>query len=187
MAHKKPIDIITSHPVLDEILTAHQDYIGKLFAGYRNHCFIVYNLVRHASDLDQEQDTALVIAAAFHDLSLWTDGSFDYLPPSIAIAKIYCQSTGRTEIAPLVEAMILYHHKVFTGKLKKMDPLIAAFRNADWSAVTFGLIPFDMFTRHRRAIASTFPDKGFHWFLVWRAIKHIFTGGLLNPLPMMKW
>jgi len=83
--------------------------------------------------------------------------------------------------------MIANHHKITVGALKNQDSLVLAFRNADWSVVTFGLMPFDRFTKHRRAIASAFPNKGFHWFLVRRAIKHVLTGGLFNPMLMMKW
>jgi hypothetical protein len=179
--------VVAQHQRLDTILSRYRSAIGAQWEGYRNHCFTVYNLTRIAINLDAERDDIVAIATAFHDIALWSDDRIDYLEPSMAHAVAFCKAEGRPEIAPLVSDMILYHHKIFPGSLARFDPLVRAFRNADWSAFTFGMIPFDRYTTPRRAVAAAFPDAGFHDFLAKRTIRHLRSGGVTNPLPMMKW
>ena len=37
----------------------------------------------------------MAIAAAFHDIGIWTAGTFDYLEPSVRVAAAYLTGTGR--------------------------------------------------------------------------------------------
>ncbi|MEO1014327.1 MAG: HD domain-containing protein [Pseudomonadota bacterium] len=187
MAVSTSFSVATAHPLIDDLLDKHRTTIGEQFVGYRNHCFTVYNIVRALMDLTPEDDAAVAIAVAFHDIALWTDDRIDYIDPSIALARDWCAASGHGEKADRVADMIFWHHKIFRGALKTSDPLVLAFRNADWSAFTFGFIPFDRNKDYRRAIASEFPDAGFHDFLNRRALRHVLSGGIFNPLPMMKW
>lgn len=177
---------ITAHPLLDAILETHRTAIGEQYEGYRNHCLTVLNLVFHDQDLPASRADAVAIAAAFHDIALWTDDRIDYLDPSVAHARRFCDTTGREDLADLVADMIEWHHKILPGSLSAMDPLVRRFRDADWSAFTFGLIPLDRFTPHRKAIAAALPDAGFHAFLNARTLRHLSTGGWRDPLPMMR-
>lgn len=186
MAPQTEFEVAHSHPLLDEILSTYREQLGTLWHGYRNHCLTVFNIIRARMQLTSEQETAVVIAAAFHDLALWSDDTFDYLDPSAARARVYCEQTGRAEMAPLVESMIQNHHKIFRGSLVGGDQLCLAFRDADWSAFTFGLIPFDRSSKPRKLIAATFPNAGFHIFLAKRTVRHLVSGGIFNPFPMMK-
>ena len=179
--------VVDAHPVLDAILEEHRDALGEHRVGYRNHCLTVYNLVRASGPLDGDEDTAIAIACAFHDLALWTDDRMDYLEPSIDRARAWARVHGHEALVPLVDELILEHHKVTTASLSDRHPLVRRFRDADWSAFTFGWIPLDRFRPHRRAIASAFPDAGFHAFLTRRALRHLRSGGLRDPLPMFRW
>ena len=85
--------------------------------------------------LDDAQDDAVAIAAAHHDIALWTDDRIDYLDPSWDHALAWLEREGRTELSDVVSDMIVYHHKITTGAFARMDPLALAFRNADWSAL----------------------------------------------------
>eukprot|EP00282_Hemiselmis_andersenii_P008435 CAMPEP_0114135948 /NCGR_PEP_ID=MMETSP0043_2-20121206/14954_1 /TAXON_ID=464988 /ORGANISM="Hemiselmis andersenii, Strain CCMP644" /LENGTH=218 /DNA_ID=CAMNT_0001229671 /DNA_START=51 /DNA_END=707 /DNA_ORIENTATION=+ len=180
--------IITSHPILDAILEEHKAVIGKQYHGYRNHCLTVMNLANHrmGGSLTEEQDDVLAVAAAFHDIALWTDNRIDYLDPSIARMEEYAKRTGRDKHIKLMRDMIYYHHKIFTGAFASMDPLIGAFQAADSSAFTFGLVPFDMSTPYRAAVGKALPNKGFHNFLVGRGARHLFSGKVttMGPAPM---
>jgi len=182
-----PFKTVTAHPLLDEILERYRSQIGAQWTGYRNHCLTVYNIVRARTSLDDERDAAVAIACAFHDIALWSDDRIDYIDPSVAHARNYCAETGRHAMAQLVADMIFYHHKIFPGSLARFDPLVRIFRDADWSAFTFGVIPFDRMTAPRKAIAAALPNAGFHAFLNARTIRHLKEGGISNPLPMMKW
>jgi hypothetical protein len=50
--------------------------------------------------LDPEQLEKVAVAAAFHDLGIWTDGTFDYLPPSIRLAREWLGQSGKAEWEP---------------------------------------------------------------------------------------
>ncbi len=78
--------LLTEIPTLDELLHAHAAELGPDFAAYRNHTYRVVNLCAALSSHDTGQLQKMAIAAAFHDLGIWTDGTFDYLHPSIRLA-----------------------------------------------------------------------------------------------------
>jgi len=180
------VKVALEHTLLDSILEDYRSAIEAQWTGYRNHCLTVYNLVRHARNLNQREDNLVAIATAFHDIALWSDDRVDYIDPSVAHAREWCSNNGYQSDADLVADMIFYHHKIFPSSLKSMHPLVRAFRDADWSAFTFGWIPYDRNTPVRKAIAAALPDAGFHAFLIARTVRHVREGGLLNPFPMMK-
>lgn len=78
--------LLTEIATLDELLHAHAAALGGDFTGYRNHTHRVVNLCVALSSGEPEELQKMAIAAAFHDLGIWTDGTFDYLPPSKAVA-----------------------------------------------------------------------------------------------------
>jgi hypothetical protein len=52
----------------------------------------------------------IAVAAVFHDLGIWTNKTFDYLAPSIALAREYVAAKGRADWIVEIEAMIEEHH-----------------------------------------------------------------------------
>src|SRR5262249_2403483 len=102
---------------LDEGLSAHDPALGADFEGYRNHAYRVANFCfaltsdSIAAVADPDQVAKIALAAAFHDLGIWTDGTFDYLLPSNRLASAYLAEAGRSEWAPEISETILQHHK----------------------------------------------------------------------------
>ncbi len=85
--------------LLDEVLSAHAGALGADFEGYRNHAYRVANFCLALTSTsttagDEERIAKIALAAAFHDLGIWTDATFDYLPPSNRLAKAYLAETG---------------------------------------------------------------------------------------------
>ena len=80
--------LLTSVPTIDEVLGDHASDLRHDFTGYRNHVYRVVNfctaIVGDRGDLEK-----VAVAAAFHDLGIWTNKTFDYIPPSLALAREY--------------------------------------------------------------------------------------------------
>ena len=169
---------------LDEVLTAHAGALGRDFTAYRNHTYRVVNLCAAQHPVGPEQLEKLAIAAAFHDLGIWTDGTFDYLPPSVRLAKAYLARTGRAAWAPEIAAMILDHHKLSPHRGDSLW-LVEPFRRADWVDVSRGLITFGLPRPVLREIVSTWPSAGFHKRLVQLELTRLRTHPW-NPLPMVR-
>jgi hypothetical protein len=176
--------LFTEIPALDELLHAHAAELGGDFAAYRNHTYRVVNLCVALSSDDPEQLQKMVIAAAFHDLGIWTDATFDYLQPSVRLASAHLARAGREEWTPEITRMILEHHKI---SRYRGDPrwLTEPFRRADWVDVSRGLITFGLSRGLLREIFSTWPSAGFHKRLVQLELRRLRTHPL-SPLPMMR-
>ena len=176
--------------LLDEVLSAHAGALGADFEGYRNHAYRVANFCLALTPTspsptagDEERFGKIALAAAFHDLGIWTDATFDYLDPSNRLAKAYLAETGRSGWAPDISEMILQHHKLtpFRGRCALVEP----FRRADLIDVSNGLASFGLGREFLREVFSLWPDARFHERLV-----RLFLGHLLrhpwNPLPMVR-
>ena len=175
----------TEIPTLDRLLAAHAAQIGRDLPAYRNHTYRVVNLCAALSSPEGPTLEKFALAAAFHDLGIWTDGTWDYLEPSVAQATAHLAATDRTAWTEEIAAMIREHHKI-TPYRGPAGPTVETFRQADWIDVTRGLLRFGLRRSFLRALYSTWPDEGFHAFLVrqtWtRAKRHP-----LSPLPMFRW
>jgi HD domain len=178
-----PIRLVTSVPTIDEVLQTHAAELGRDFTAYRNHVYRVLNLcAAMAEECDDLEKIA--VAAVFHDLGIWTNKTFDYLAPSIALAREYVAAKGRAEWIVEIETMIEEHHKI-TGAAAAAGSLVEPFRRADWIDVTRGLRTFGV---PRELIASVFrrwPSAGFHWRLVTLTAER-FRAHPLTPLPMVR-
>ena len=176
--------LLTEIATLDELLHAHEAALGSDFEGYRNHTYRVVNLCAALSSSEPEQLQKMAIAAAFHDLGIWTDGTFDYLQPSVRLAGAHLDRSGRAEWTPEITAMILEHHKISAWR---GDPhwLVEPFRRADWVDVTRGLRAFGLSRSLLREIFSAWPSAGFHKRLVQLELKRLRTHPW-NPLPMVR-
>lgn len=176
--------IITEFPRLDAILAAHSDAIGADFARYRNHCYRVANLCAARLPDDAGTLERVAIAAAFHDLGIWTHHTFDYLEPSVALAQSYLADHGRLDWEPEIVAAIRQHHKL--TKYSGTDgPIVEAFRRADWTDVTGGLLRFGTPRSFVRQLNVRWPTLGFHRLLVRLELRHL-RAHPLNPLPVFR-
>jgi len=177
--------LLTRVPTVDEVLDYHASQLGNDLTAYRNHVYRIVNLsVAIGGDTHIELEK-IAIAAVFHDLGIWTNKTFDYIAPSVALARAHLAARGMTDWIPEIEAMIVDHHKV-TSSRPDPQSLVESFRRADWIDVTFGLRRFGLPRPFIAAVGAAWPDAGFHRRLVELAIGRWWKHPL-SPLPMVKW
>lgn len=172
-----------SHIIIEEILSQHRNVLGKDFDTYRNHVYRVFNICLKL-DSEHQNEEKYAIVAAFHDLGIWTNNTFDYLEPSITLAKTYLEHTDNSDWQDEIASMIDMHHKMskYAGKYEKT---VETFRKADWMDVTMGTKRFGFPKSEFTQINQRFPTLGFHRFLIVQTMKNLFKPPL-NPLPMFK-
>ena len=170
-----------SFPFVEEILSVHQSALGGDFVAYRNHLRRVLNF-HLALTGEEEPAEAVAIAAAFHDLAIWTDGTFDYLGPSIRLAQAWLDANGRGDLAPEVAALIHEHHKMLAYE-GPFAASVETFRRADYVDVSLGLLRFGLPWRFVREVQAAHPDAGFHGRLVALTARQVLRTPLC-PLPM---
>jgi hypothetical protein len=117
--------------LLDDLLRKHAPAIGGDMPAYRNHCYRIVNFANALATGDPDQQDKLSIAAAFHDLGIWTHHTFDYLPPSAQLVRDWLPGVQRADWADEIVAMITEHHKI-TACAAHQTALVEAFRQADW-------------------------------------------------------
>ena len=169
-------------PRVDEILNRWKRELADDDRAYRNHVYRVIHFCAAFHEGGAEDREKVVIAASFHDLGIWANGTFDYLPPSIALAHEYLREQGLERWSAGIESMIGLHHKL----RKHDDVLVEAFRRADLVDVSLGLVKLGMPAAYVRAVKERFPNAGFHKRLVQLAGTW-FVRHPLNPLPVLKW
>jgi len=175
--------VLTDLALLDELHNQHAALLGKDFDAYRNHTYRLANFCAAQLDADDDRLRKIQVAAAFHDLGIWSARTFDYLPPSAALAQAWLAANGKQAWSEDVTAMIVEHHKITASR---SGPLVEAFRRADWADVTFGVINHGIPRALRREVFATFPDAGFHAMLLKLSARRLLTHPW-NPLPMMRW
>ena len=175
--------MIYSNQTIEELLQGFHNSLGKEYSKYRNHVYRVF-LACLILDEDPRNEVKYAIAAAFHDIGIWTDHTIDYLDPSITQAKLYLLKIGKEDWVDEVSHMIYWHHKVkkYTGKYQLT---VETFRKADWIDVTLGFRTFGLDMKNIRQNRKSFPNLGFHRFLV-RKVSGNFLAHPLKPLPMFK-
>lgn len=176
--------IVSSIPVLDELLNAYAGELGADHTAYRNHNYRVANFCIALMNASAEQVEKIGIACAFHDLGVWTHRTLDYLEPSRVLAREYLERIGKTAWSAEIEAMVVEHHK-----LRRADTvagsLVEAFRKADWIDVSLGALSFGLPRSFIGEVRSTFPNVGFHKRLVQLTGARIRTNPF-SPMPMMR-
>jgi hypothetical protein len=83
--------VTTKDDVLDYYLEKHHKQIGDDFQAYRHHCLRVLSFAKYFLSLENIDFASLeprvhndiVMALAYHDIALWTDGKLNYLTPSV--------------------------------------------------------------------------------------------------------
>ena len=172
-------------PSLDAILDAWRPVIGRDYVGYRNHVCRVLHCCFALRDCSTEERQKLVIAGAFHDLGIWTERTFDYLAPSIALASRYLAERGLDGWIPEIAMMIDLHHKLRAYR-GGAYPLVEVFRRGDLVDVSWGLVRFGLPWAYVRDAQRRFPDAGFHGRLVQLTAQR-FAEHPLSPIPVLKW
>lgn len=176
--------IIDQAPILDDILESWRVQLGRDFPAYRNHCYRILNFCLALSGERYDALDKVSIAAAFHDLGIWTAGTFDYLEPSRHLAVEYLAKTSQPAWSEEIGSMIVEHHKLTKYRVNP-DWLVETFRRADWIDVSKGKLRFGLPSDYLQAVLSKFPNAGFHKRLV-ALTRQRFRTHPLSPLPMMR-
>ena len=170
--------------MMDALFGRWRSALGPDFTAYRNHACRVFHLASALSGAGGEELEQLAVAAAFHDIGIWLDDTFDYLEPSIERAFRYLEETGRASWAGPVRDMIAEHHKVFPWHGPGRS-LVEAFRRADWLDVSRFVLPTRLPRSFLRELVAAFPWAGFHLRLVTLTLAWT-RRHPLRPLPMLK-
>lgn len=177
--------ILDPIPRIEEILGTWKKELGPDFTGYRNHVYRMAHFCMALGEKTPEIRAKIWIAAAFHDLGIWSEGTVDYLEPSVALAERYLERRGQTDWQQEVGWMIRFHHKVRPFSDARF-PLVERFRKADLVDVSLGLVRFGLPASLIREVKNHFPNAGFHKRLGELTVMQLKVDAL-NPLPMMKW
>ena len=177
--------LLTSLPTVEEVLDDHAAELGHDLTAYRNHVYRVVNLCLAMATDNRVELEKITVAAVFHDLGIWTNHTFDYIAPSVALAREHLAARGMADWIPEIEAMIVDHHKV-TPSHAHPQSLVESFRRADWIDVTRGLRRFGLPRTFIARVDAAWPNAGFHRRLVQLTIDR-FLKHPLTPLPMVKW
>jgi hypothetical protein len=176
--------LVANLPTVERVLDDHTSALGRDHIAYRNHVYRVVNLCLATGGDNPLGLEKIAVAGVFHDLGIWTNHTFDYIAPSVALAREHLASRGMADWIPEIEAMIMNHHKVTRADADL--PLVEAFRRADWIDVSLGLRRFGVPRPFIAAVTATWPDAGFHRRLVELTIDRWWKHPL-SPLPMVKW
>ena len=172
-----------STELITEILSFHKKELGSNFEKYHNHACRVFLFAAKLSEANDEQQKQLAIAAAFHDMGIWSANTMDYLDPSIKLAAEYLTEHKLEHWTESVSQIIDNHHKLTPFK---NNQLAESFRKADLIDLTFGFIKFGLSYSQISEYNKLFPAKGFQPYIFKEVFKNIVKHPL-NPLPIMKW
>ena len=180
--------------VVDELFESWREPLGEAWGPYRGH---VYRMLNFSLELlstegeslksygeGEEWIDILGIAAAFHDVGIWLDDTWDYLAPSRVHAADYLKEQGKEDWTEAVELIIEWHHKQ-TRYRGPHEILVENFRRGDLIDVSLGVIRFGIPRATTKEIQKAFANLGFHMMLV----KGLGVYGLKHPwkpLPMFR-
>ena len=175
--------ILTTQPLIEEILDAHADRARGVeagFAGYRGHVYRVFNLARGLVDDTDDRDDKLAIAAAFHDIEAFA--GLDYLAPSITTQDVWLERTGRSEWSEELAVVVAQHHRfgTYRGRHARLaEPL----RRADLADLSQGLIRSGLPKERVRAVRGAFDVGSFFTRSVPTAALRNLVRHPLDPMP----
>jgi hypothetical protein len=178
-----PPPILTTHPLIEEILDGHADRArgdAGGFAGYRGHVHRVFNLARCLVDDTDHRDDKLAIAAAFHDIEAFA--GLDYLAPSITTQDAWLERTGRSAWSEELAVVVAQHHRFGTYRgphARLAEPL----RRADLADLSQGLIRPGLPREFVRDVRATFDVGSFFTRTVPRAAARNLVRHPLDPMP----
>jgi hypothetical protein len=175
--------VLTDVQTLDTVIAAHADELGEDLVGYRNHSYRVLNLCLTLGPAEAHLER-VAIAAAYHDLGIWTHRTFDYLEPSAGLAAAHLQAESKAAWIPEVTEMIRHHHKLSRYR-RAAHALVEPFRQADWIDVSRGLLTFGVSKTRVGELFAIWPSAGFHRRLVELEMRRLRTHPW-SPLPMFR-
>lgn len=177
------MEIITENRIIDNILNSYKPELGKDFEQYKNHVYRVFNFAVIQTKTKEEYGI-LSISAAFHDIGIWTDNTFDYLQASVNHAYKYCANNSVSEeISKEIEIIINNHHKITRCRSSYLAEI---FRQADLTDLTFGLFHRNSNMKFVQKSRKYFHNEGFHLNLLKLFIINL-TKEPWDPLPMYRW
>lgn len=177
--------VTTSYEWVDQILESYRPVIQKDFDGYRNHVTRMLNFCHFlAPELSQADSQKLQIAAAFHDIGLWTHDRVDYLVPSYQECHKYLAKQGLTQWQQEIQIMIDMHH-LLSPYAGPHEVLAEIFRKADLVDFSLGLVKHGVAPKFVNAVKKALPNQGFHLALMRFFLKQL-TRNPLKPLPMLR-
>ncbi|MDB5226858.1 MAG: hypothetical protein JWN78_1051 [Bacteroidota bacterium] len=176
------MEVIKQYPLIEEIFSSYEKILGEDLEKYKNHVYRVFNYCLFLGDKTDEEKYA--VAGVFHDLGIWTNDTFDYLQPSIALATKYLTQHNKEKDAEEISLMIDHHHKITSYK-NKFENTVEIFRKADWTDVSMSVIHFEIPKSFIADVEKQFPYKAFHMKLVKLFLSN-FTQHPIKPLPMFK-
>ena len=184
VSHAPRMNLVHHHPLIEEVLSAWSTPLGAAREPYRGHVYRVFNVTRRlvqASTRDEE----LATAAVFHDLGIWSDATFDYLPPSIRRAREHIATRAPHLDSARVAEIIELHHRLRRVTRGPDAETVEAFRLADRVDVSRGLLAAGLERAYLRDLSQAFPYAGFHALLLRTAVRW-FVRHPLKPLPMLR-
>ena len=176
--------VLERHSFVEEMAARWGDALGTAREAYPGHAYRVLNYARALIGTERHDDE-LALAAAYHDLGIWSDRTFDYLGPSQQRAEAFRREGAPTIDAELL-ALLIYDHHLLRRPRTGIEPALRdAFRRADLVDVSRGTLRAGLPAALVREVANRFPYQGFHAILLRTAVQW----GLrhpLRPLPMVR-
>lgn len=172
-------------PLVEEILGAWKTEIGRDYTGYKNHVYRMVNFCFAQDDFSEVEREKIIVAGCFHDIGIWANETFDYLPPSIDLAKDYLRKSNLENWIPEIGLMIEQHHKL-RKYVDAKNVLIENFRRGDLVDFSLGLVKCGLPGDFIKMVKKQFPNAGFHKCLARIAGRWIFKHPF-NPAPVLKW
>jgi hypothetical protein len=177
-------DLLRTHPLVEEILDSHRDHAAgdeRGWASYRGHAYRVLNLARVLVPDREDRDDKLAIAAAFHDIDVFS--SLNYLGSSIRTMDAWLQRTGRGAWAEELAVVVAEHHRLAPCR-GRYAQLAEAFRRADLNDLSQGLTRSRLPREHVRAVRKSIDVGVFFTRTVPRAIVRQLVRHPLDPVPI---
>lgn len=170
-------------PLVEDVLGEREAVLSLNLTSYKNHVYRMVNFGLAFGDLSPAEEEKVIIAGCFHDLGIWNDGTFDYLRPSIALAREYLEQIHKPDWSDQISLMIGEHHKL---RRHRGDALTEALRRADLVDISLGVIRFGLDPVFVRDVRARFPNTGFHVGLLRTACSWVLHHPF-NPVPVLKW
>jgi hypothetical protein len=180
----KPGRIVERHPLIEDALDAWSESLGVDRARYVGHVYRVFNFARRIVGSTSLDDT-FAAASAFHDLGIWSDRTFDYLPPSVRRARSWVLAKELDLSEDLVAEVIANHHVILPIRRGVDARAVEAFRLADRVDVSAGVLRGGLDRAFVREVVRAFPFVGFHGMLARTALGW-FLSHPWSPLPMLR-
>ena len=178
------MELVTEFPEVDRLLETYRDQMGARHDAYRNHLYRMMNFTLFLNGPDESMMAPLEVAGFFHDLDFVLKGNNNYLEPSAEVARAYLDETDRSDLAPLVTALIVWHHKLTPYK-GDASVIVEYFRLADLVDLSLGVIRAGIDKGFIREAKRAFPNAGFHKVLFTTIAPYALTHPF-RPMPMMR-